>query len=104
MAKNIDAQVDPVAGPPAPKQTKKDKERVNPMWDILDREAVRTQTAAGQPDEIAAEVSKYLRRTNEPRKSDCLKWWRETGAHVYPNIWTVARKFLAIPGSSVPSG
>lgn len=87
------------AGPTPEKRSKND----SALWDILDMESNRTRTAAGKQDVIAAEVAKYLNASNEPRKSDALKWWANTGKLLYPNMWRVARKYLAIPGSSVPS-
>jgi len=32
---------------------------------------------------------------------DLLGWWRDTGSKLFPNLATLARKYLAIPGASV---
>jgi len=93
-------------GPSAPKQRKTalwDKKKENPLWQILDKEVTRTQARASNDVSIAAEVSKYLMTPNQPRDSDPLEWWRCTGKYTFPNMWPVVRKYLAIPGSSVPS-
>lgn len=107
MAQNMAAEpAEPDPGPSAPKQRKKalwEKKKDNPMWDILDQEITRSQASESNEVSIGAEVSKYLMMPNIERKSDPLKWWRKTGHYMYPHIWTVARKYLAIPATSVPS-
>ena len=99
---------EPIPGPSAPKQRKPskalwDKKKENPLWDLLDTEIRQTQTTDTIEVSVGAEVAKYLKMPNQPRKSDPLKWWRVTGQYLYPNIWTAAKKYLCIPGTSVPS-
>ena len=100
-------ETQPIPGPSAPKQKKKaplwDKREENTLWDILDTEIRHTQSTDTIEISVASEVSKYLRTPNQPRESDPLNWWRVTGQYLCPNVWTVARKYLCIPGTSVPS-
>merc|ERR1712113_86405 len=100
-------ETEPIPGPSAPKQKKKaplwDKREENTLWDILDTEIRHTQSTDTIEISVASEVSKYLRTPNQPRESDPLKWWRVTGQYLCPNVWTVARKYLCIPATSVPS-
>ena len=80
-----------------------DKREENDIWESLDSEIRTTQTTDTIEISVASEVSKYLRMPNQPRKSDPLKWWRATGQYLYPNLWIVAKKYLCIPATSVPS-
>ena len=80
-----------------------DRRENNDIWESLDNEIRTTQTTDTIEISVAAEVSKYLRMPNLPRNSDPLKWWRETGQFLYPNLWIVAKKYLCIPATSVPS-
>merc|ERR1712241_578129 len=92
MALNMIAEpAEPEPGPSAPKQRKKEalweRKKDNPMWELFDQELTRSQAAESNEVSIGAEVSKYLMMPNLERKSDPLKWWRNTGHYLYPNIW-----------------
>ena len=51
---------------------------------------------------IEKEMDKYTRETCIPLKSCPLKWWREN-AKYYPMLSRLAKVFLSIPATSVPS-
>ena len=48
------------------------------------------------------ELQRYLKDPPAPVKADILDWWKGNESS-YPTLATMARDFLAIPGSSVPS-
>lgn len=37
-----------------------------------------------------------------PLDADPLKWWK-THEHLYPHVGMLAQRYLAVPGTSVPS-
>ena len=47
-------------------------------------------------------MQQYLRIPIIDRKNDALKWWKEN-ALVYPSIEKLVKKYLIIPGASVPA-
>merc|ERR1711879_947283 len=75
------------------------------VWDSFDQEVEKSHTReeASSSDDIATEVYKYLRMRNLPRDKDPLFWWKEVGKELFPRIYQVARKYLLVLGSSVPS-
>jgi len=50
----------------------------------------------------ASEFSRYLAESSLSVSSDCLAWWREH-ERIYPRLSRLARKYLAIPATSVNS-
>lgn len=48
------------------------------------------------------EIVRYLQCPNEPKDTDPLVWWRDHTTN-YPNLSKLARKYLSIPATSVPS-
>src|ERR1043165_6984357 len=48
------------------------------------------------------EVVRYLSCPEEPRNVDPLVWWKDHGPS-YPILSNLARKYLSIPSTSVPS-
>ena len=49
------------------------------------------------------QVNDYLQEAGLPVTGDPLKWWRDIGSHKYNILATLAREYLAIPATSVPS-
>jgi len=48
------------------------------------------------------EIMRYLQCSNEPKATDPLVWWRDHTTN-YPILSKLARKYLSIPATSVPS-
>jgi hypothetical protein len=49
-----------------------------------------------------AEFDRYLKAPRVAKNTEVIRWWDEN-EHLYPHLAKVARDYLAIPGSSVPS-
>jgi len=90
-----------VPGPSSRVQGKKSS-----VWDSFDQEVENSHVRrvdASSSEDISTEVFKYLRMRNLPREKDPLYWWNEIGKDLFPRIYKVARKYLLVLGSSVPS-
>ena len=55
-----------------------------------------------EPGGVFSELRNYLSQPTIPRQADPLKYW-EAMKHSFPNIYSVARKYLSVPATSVPS-
>ncbi|XP_069134524.1 E3 SUMO-protein ligase ZBED1-like [Argopecten irradians] len=51
---------------------------------------------------IREEISRYLGCVVNQNELSILDWWREN-SHFYPRVACIARKYLSVPASSVPS-
>ena len=67
--------------------------------DVINPVEERLSTATNV-ERAKSEVLKYI--DDEPAKENLLLWWK-VNAHRYPIISCIARKYLAIPATSVPS-
>ena len=52
--------------------------------------------------DMTVEKQQYLQHKNIDRHEDPLDWWKENSSHL-PHLQMLARKYLCIPGTSVPS-
>ena len=57
---------------------------------------------ANPDDKLDSEIETFCNTTNITREEDSLKWWAERES-LFPCLSWVAKKYLAIPASSVPS-
>jgi hypothetical protein len=75
------------------------------LWGDFDTEVRRRrqEPRLGNQDAVSAEVVKYLKLQNSPRKSNPLIWWDTVGKELFPILHEVAMKMLIVPGTSVPS-
>jgi hypothetical protein len=75
------------------------------LWEAFDNEVSHTSArpTTRLEDSVSAEVLKYLKMINIPRSANPLDWWNSVGKELYPLIYEVAKKYLIVPGTSVPS-
>ena len=60
------------------------------------------QPAVSKIDAIRLEMDRYLAEASIQLKDDPLQWWKQRES-IFPNVAKFAKKYLAIPASSVPS-
>jgi len=55
------------------------------------------------PDELkSTELTRYIAMATVPPMDSATTWWRDN-EHSFPGLSSLARKYLAVPASSVPS-
>ncbi|XP_067293402.1 E3 SUMO-protein ligase ZBED1-like [Pseudorasbora parva] len=70
------------------------------LWELLDSRVSETQQHHSYNADATIEVKRYINDAYLPRSDDPLKYWQ---AHkVYPNLYALASKYLAITATSVP--
>jgi len=77
----------------------------SPILDDDDDEFERMWASNQQSTQTADndnEIMRYLRCPDEPKNVDPLLWWRDHKSS-YPILSKLARKYLSIPSTSVPS-
>ena len=74
----------------------------NSLWATFDEKVMRATSHRSDGTDACLEVKRYFEIKNIERKNDPLSWWKENGTQ-FPHLMQVASKYLAIPGSSVPS-
>ena len=75
---------------------------VTGLWATFDEKVAEATSHRSESTDAFIEVKRYFEEQNIERKSDPLQWWKENGAR-FPHLMMLAKKYLAIPGSSVPS-
>nr|XP_054762973.1 E3 SUMO-protein ligase ZBED1-like [Lytechinus pictus] len=92
--------------PPVPKRRRADgRDDDQPSTSALDFLLTGTKEAAddrGEEAEVVDEVDAYLQRPAPPRATDPLLWWRDN-EDAYPRVAQLAKKYLTLPATSVPS-
>ena len=84
------------------KRTPQDKpEEVN-FWDEFDKEREDEKSVHNDKSAIEVELSRYTESQRCERMTDPLTWWKKNEIN-YPNIAKMAKKYLSIPATSVPS-
>ncbi|XP_048834514.1 zinc finger BED domain-containing protein 4-like isoform X2 [Brienomyrus brachyistius] len=83
---------------PGPSATSSGKDS---LWELLDSSVTEAQKVHSSTADAAAEVMRYLNSPYLPRTGDPLDFWRKHSA-IYPHLFTLARKYLSMPASSVP--
>ena len=54
-------------------------------------------------DKVESELKLYRKEGSIDINKNPLEWWRDIGKETYPNLAICAKKYLAIPATSVPS-
>lgn len=79
------------------------KARKTAYWSIFDAKADKTAQAASRPSTGPhIELRRYFEEAHIPRDEDPLAWWKEHSV-LFPKLSDLAKKFLCVPASSVPS-
>ena len=90
----------PADGPGATKKAKHESKFLSLLEDVLDK--LDTTHADISPQEAAnKEIQKYL-CIDANREDNPTRWWKNCSTQL-PLLSTMARKYLCIPGTSVPS-
>ena len=72
------------------------------LWASFDRKVCQATSHRTDSTDSFIEVKRYFEAKVIARKDDPLLWWKENG-HQFPHVTKIAKQYLAIPGSSVPS-
>ena len=83
------------------------KKKIHPLKKLLgDKFRASSTTVAGSlvslEDQAQAELSRYKAESQSPLEHCPLQWWRDHRT-IYPLLCRIARKYLCLPGTSVPS-
>ncbi len=95
---------DPAADPPpVPQSTPPPKKKLS-LWNDFDLLSKNVNKDRKHESASALqEVVKYLYTATIDRDANPLDWWNTVGKNHYPTIYQVARKYLVVPATSVPS-
>ena len=72
------------------------------LWASFDTKVTQASSHRTDGTDAFLEIKRYFETKVIERKSDPLLWWRSNGGQ-FPHVMEVAQKYLAIPGSTVPS-
>ena len=78
------------------------QKKPNELWDEFDKRVEETSTRRSVTTNATVEKQQYFQLFNLPRESNPLQWWNENSSHL-PLLQELAKKYLCIPGTSVPS-
>lgn len=72
------------------------------LWHFFDQQVAQASARESVGSELTIQMQQYLRVSNLERKQDPLEWWKKN-SYLYPHISKQAKKYLSIPGTSVPA-
>ena len=72
------------------------------LWDEFDEEVEKERKAPAAKNAVEIEYDTYMSFERLRRKDDPLAWWRQHETHL-PRLAKLAKKYLAVPATSVPS-
>lgn len=72
------------------------------LWNFHDNLVATSAVTRDDPGGINVELRQYLNQCVIPRNHDPLKAW-QTLKHAYPTLFNIAKKYLALVATSVPS-
>lgn len=81
------------------------KKKRHSLWDSFDNQVgnQRSQLETTAIEAAAVLVSAYLELPCQARTVDPLQWWNNEGGKMFPFLHQLAKKYLIIPATSVPS-
>ncbi len=85
---------------PRPKKVREE----GSLWDKFDSE-VQEQNPSPSflPDAADMDLKNFFSLPLQPRNSNPLTWWAKEGRRKFPQMYSLAVKYLSIPATSVPS-
>ena len=86
----------------AKKVKKNDPEETLSLWADFDEEIEKDRTAPSSKSEVDIEFDHYMELHRIARLEDPLVWWK-AHAQGLPRLAKLAKRFLSIPSTSVPS-
>ena len=81
---------------------KERKKKKTSLWDSFDQEIEEEKKAPLSKSATMLEYESYILLERITRKENALHWWKNHEAHL-PRLSKLAKKYLCIPASSVPS-
>ena len=79
-----------------------DEQNAPGLWDLFDQKVVNSQLARSSSIKATVEVQAYIGEDVLPRLEDPLTWWK-THEKRFNLLSQLAKKYLCVPGTSVPS-
>lgn len=76
--------------------------QTNKLWQLHNNLAISAVASCDNPGGINVELRQYLNQPIIPRQNDPLKYW-QTVKHAYPVLFKIAKKYLSVVATSVPS-
>ena len=87
---------------PEPFENELAPKKTNQLWEEFDKRVEETSTRRSATTNATVEKQQYFQQKNIPRESNPLEWWDENSSHL-PLLQELAKKYLCVPGTSVPS-
>ena len=72
------------------------------LWDDFDKRVTQSRSHRTRTSDSLIEVRQYFEEPNIDRIKNPLEWWKNN-ENKFPRLQQLAKKYLCIPGSSVPS-
>lgn len=72
------------------------------LWQLVDQHIADSISNRNSGVDATTEVQQYLKKANISRKDDPIAWWKSHTTS-FPLLHKMAKKYLSIPGTSVPS-
>ena len=79
-----------------------DKSKPPGLWDLFDRKVADSQSTNSVSNRSSIEIQSYFAEDPLPRHEDPLLWWKVNESR-FGLLVPIAKKYLCIPGTSVPS-
>jgi hypothetical protein len=74
----------------------------NSLWNAFDAKVAQSISHRTTGTDCMIEIRRYFEETNIERSINPLEWWKSNSIR-FPRLCKIAKKYLSIPGPSVPS-
>ena len=72
------------------------------LWELFDVRVAQAMSSRTSSTEAIVETDQYFKEKNISRSADAIEWWKNKAVQ-YRKMAVLAKKYLAIPATSVPS-